>query len=88
MNYLKIYLQLYNEKANLIIDLGWYPSYDISGNYVLMLVKDFKWDYPLEQISSKSKKKLLLTLKNGCATIFLQNILILPLYKNIIIDKN
>ncbi|MBD5524929.1 MAG: hypothetical protein HDR04_11045 [Lachnospiraceae bacterium] len=51
-------LRLYNEKANLIIDLGWYPSYDINGNYLLLLVKDFKWDCPLEHVSSKSKKEI------------------------------
>ncbi len=52
-------LQLYNEKANLLIDLGWYPSYDINGNYLLLLVKNFQWDCPLEQISSKSKKEII-----------------------------
>ncbi len=52
-------LRLYNEKVNLIIDLGWYPGCDISGHYVLELIKDFKWDYPLERISTKSKKEII-----------------------------
>ena len=52
-------LRLSNEKANLIIDLGWYPSYDISGNYLLLLVRDCKWDCPLEEVSSKSKKEII-----------------------------
>lgn len=51
-------LQLCHEKAHLTIDLGWYPSYDISGRYVLLLVRDFKWDCPLEQIYTKSKKEV------------------------------
>lgn len=51
-------LQLYNEKANLMIDLGWYPAHDISGNYLLSLVRDFNWECPLEEISSKSKKEI------------------------------
>ncbi len=52
-------LRLYNEKANLIIDLGWYPAYHIDGNYLLQLVRDFQWDCPLEQIASKSKKEII-----------------------------
>ena len=52
-------LQLYNEKANLIIDLGWYPSHSIDGNYILRLVKNYKWDCPLEQITSKSKREII-----------------------------
>lgn len=26
---------------NLLIDLGWYPAYDINGNYVLKLIRNF-----------------------------------------------
>ena len=52
-------LLLYNEKANLAIDLGWYPAHDIDGEYLLILAKDFKWDCPLEKFSSKSKKEII-----------------------------
>ncbi|MBF0715692.1 hypothetical protein [Gemelliphila palaticanis] len=51
-------LQLFNEKANLIIDLGWYPNYDENGNYILLLIKNYDWDYPLEKIVSKSKSEI------------------------------
>lgn len=51
-------LRLCNEKHNLIIDLGWYPNCDENGNYILMLVKDYKWDCPLEYVSVKSKKEI------------------------------
>ncbi len=51
-------LQLRCEQESLIIDLGWYPNHDANGNYILMLVKDYKWDCPLEQVSSKSKKEI------------------------------
>ena len=52
-------LQLYCEKGNLIIDLGWYPAYDAKGNYILMLVKDHQWESPLEYVSSRSKKEII-----------------------------
>lgn len=51
-------LQLLNEKANLIIDLGWYPSYDENGNYILLLIKNYNWDSPLEKVVSKSKSEI------------------------------
>lgn len=51
--------QLYNEKAKLVIDLGRYPSQDINGKSLLLLVKDYKWDCPLEEITSKSKKEII-----------------------------
>lgn len=51
-------LRLYNEKANLMIDLGWYPAYDVDGNYVLELIKNFEWDRPLKRVVSKSKKEI------------------------------
>lgn len=52
-------LRLSNEIASLTIDLGWYPSYDINGNYVLLLVKDFKWEQPLKQLLSRSKEQVI-----------------------------
>lgn len=51
-------LQLLNEKANLVIDLGWYPNYDENGNYLLFLIKNYNWDSPLEKVASKSKSEI------------------------------
>jgi len=52
-------LQLYHPKANLIIDLGWYPAHNADGEYVLFLVKDCNWNCPLERFSSQSKKEII-----------------------------
>ena len=52
-------LQLVNEKANLIIDLGWYPNFDESGEYILLLIKNHRWDSPLKEMVSKSKKEII-----------------------------
>ena len=48
-------LQLFHEKTGLTIDLGWYPSYDPEGHYLLLLVKDCGWDRPLEMVETRSK---------------------------------
>jgi len=52
-------LQLYHEKADLTIDLGWYPSYDVSGHYLLLLVKNQNWNRPLEAVETKSKAEVI-----------------------------
>ena len=41
-------LQLKYTRANIIIDLGWYPAHNCDeGNYILYLVKDYDWENPL-----------------------------------------
>lgn len=52
-------LQLLNEKANMIIDLGWYPSSDPEGKYILALVKNYNWEQPLEIICTRSKSEVI-----------------------------
>ncbi len=38
-------LQLKYTRANIIIDLGWYPAHSCDeGNYILYLVKDYDWE--------------------------------------------
>lgn len=52
-------LRLSNDKFNMIIDLGWYPSYDIEGKYTLELIKNCNWDYPLEKVCTQSKSEII-----------------------------
>ena len=30
-----------------LLDIGWYPSFDIKGNFQVMVVKDYNWSYPV-----------------------------------------
>lgn len=32
---------------NIILDVGWYPDLDPLGNFIIYIIKDFDWDYPL-----------------------------------------
>lgn len=32
-----------------IIDIGWYPELDPKGNIVVQLIKDKRWDQPIER---------------------------------------
>lgn len=51
-------LQLFHEKSGLTIDLGWYPGYDPEGHYLLLLVREHRWDRPLEMVETKSKAEV------------------------------
>ena len=51
-------LQLSHEGAHLIIDLGWYPSFDENGSYHLLLIKNQNWYSPLQKVVSKSEKEI------------------------------
>ncbi len=52
-------LQLYHERTGLTIDLGWYPSYDPEGHYLLLLVKDQNWERPLERVETRAKAEVI-----------------------------
>ena len=30
-----------------ILDIGWYPSFNINGNFVISVIKDFDWENPV-----------------------------------------
>jgi hypothetical protein len=49
-------LRLTNSKYNIILDLGWYPNGDRKGKYELCLVKDYKWEDPLEVFETRDIK--------------------------------
>ncbi len=52
-------MQLSNKSADLIIDLGWYPSHNEEGKYILMLIKEWNWNSPLEMVETQDKKEII-----------------------------
>lgn len=56
-------LQLSTVRGNLIIDLGWYLSGDPAGYYLLLLVKDFDWENPMEKLTSKSQRDVVASIE-------------------------
>lgn len=52
-------LQLAHKRFNLVIDLGWYPDLDPNGCFHLVLIKDFKWENPLEIFESRKPKDVI-----------------------------
>lgn len=57
-------LQLKNH--NLLVDLGWYPSMDSAGEYILYLVdtkKDRPFEPPIEEFHSRAKAEIIAKLE-------------------------
>ena len=58
------------EQQKLIIDLGWYPDSEPSGNFRLVAILNNNWEFPLLQFTSRSKKEILETLEYWLFGIF------------------
>ena len=58
------------EQQKLIIDLGWYPDSEPSGNFRLVAILNNNWEFPLLQFTSRSKKEILETLEYWLFEIF------------------
>lgn len=58
------------EQQKLVIDLGWYPDSEPSGNFRLVAILNNNWEFPLLQFTSRSKKEILETLEYWLFGIF------------------
>ena len=43
---------------NYLIDLGWYPEYEINGKIVLTLIKNYDWENPIYKYVGVSENEL------------------------------
>ncbi|MDE1464140.1 hypothetical protein [Spartinivicinus poritis] len=48
-----------------LIDVGWYPSFDIEGGFQVRVIKDYNWEMPLLIREARDFKKLVLTIKEA-----------------------
>jgi hypothetical protein len=63
-NFTEDLLQIKNKHKNIILDLGWYPEMNPSGNYCIKLIKDNNWTKPLINIKNKRKDKIVKTIED------------------------
>lgn len=42
-----------------LLDLGWYPEYEVDGKFIVQLIKDGNWDAPKYKACCRSKKELM-----------------------------
>ena len=66
-------LQLKHIRANIIIDLGWYPPHSCDkGNYILYLIKNYDWENPLDKVMTRDKKEVIKTIEKWVCYDFIQ----------------
>lgn len=41
-----------------LVDVGWYPEFDIKGYFKIMIIKDFDWDNPRKSVQCKNLSSL------------------------------
>ena len=39
-------LQVHYEGGRYILDVGWYPSFDPSGEFIVVVIENYNWDTP------------------------------------------
>jgi hypothetical protein len=56
-------LQIRNDDKGLLLDVGWYPSWEPTGEYVLRILEadaeNYDWEHPREQFRTRSLRELL-----------------------------
>lgn len=52
-----------------ILDVGWYPEFDIEGKLIVRVIKNCEWDKPLFVKCCKSKAELKSIIKNAVELI-------------------
>lgn len=48
---------------NLLIDAGWYPSFDINGKFQVRVIEDHQWEPPLIVLAANTITELLSKLR-------------------------
>lgn len=43
---------------NIILDIGWFPSFDIEGHFCIQVIQDLDWGEPIMKIKCNSWKTL------------------------------
>lgn len=67
------------ENKNLLIDLGWYPGFDINGLYILLLIDTLNnnvFDCPLIEFKTKDKNEILSKIENWTNYNFIKDYLL------------
>lgn len=47
---------------NIILDVGWYPEFDISGNFLVQIIKNQDWSTPVFKKACQNIEELIDTL--------------------------
>ncbi|MCD1125446.1 hypothetical protein LPW36_05345 [Jinshanibacter sp. LJY008] len=50
-----------------IVDIGWYPSFDDQGQFVIYAISDNNWDAPCAKFTTRDGSELIALLKQSIA---------------------
>ena len=62
LNLLKEDLAQIEYPNSIVVDVGWYPEFSLSGSFVVVVIKGFDWDAPLYKKQAFDIKGLKITL--------------------------
>jgi hypothetical protein len=65
MEHLKEDLAQIEYPAGIVLDVGWYPEFDATGNFVVCVVQQGDWEQPLFQTSASTAEDLNATIVEG-----------------------
>lgn len=54
-------------RDNIILDVGWYPEFDISGNFLVQIIKNQDWSTPVFKKACQNIENLIDTLNYAIA---------------------
>jgi hypothetical protein len=48
-----------------LLDVGWYPSFDVSGSFSVSVIENYDWSSPIYRKSAKTISSLLTAIKDA-----------------------
>lgn len=48
-----------------LLDLGWYPEYDVEGNFIIQVIKDKEWSHPIYKGICRNKDILKMNIEHA-----------------------
>jgi len=62
-------LQVENKDGSLLLDVGWYPEFDLSGSFGIQVIKKHDWEKPLYSKNASNVSSLKTAIKE-CALLY------------------
>ncbi|MFZ7173016.1 hypothetical protein [Avibacterium paragallinarum] len=58
---------------NNLIDIGWYPSFDKNGRFVISIIKDFNWEKPIFEFKTRNINELIKVIEDKVSNYIYEN---------------
>jgi len=51
--------------GNYLLDIGWYPEFEINGKFIIQIISNFNWEKPIVKTKTKNLKSLKKAIKKA-----------------------